>query len=97
MITQQRIYKYELKLNSGQNIEMPKGSEILTIQTQYGRPCMWCLCPIIEDGESECRNIEIYPTGAPIVSDMGATRDYLGTFQIENGSLVFHVFEYTGV
>lgn len=97
MITIQKIYKYELKPNGSQNIVIPKGSEILTIQSQYGKACMWCLCPIVEDGDYDCRNIEIYATGEPIASDMGVTRDYLGTFQLENGRLVFHVFEYTGV
>ena len=92
---EQRIWKYQLKLTDGQNISMPKGAEILTVQVQDGSPCLWAL--VDPKAETEARFIEIFGTGSPILSDMGVSREYISTFQMREGSFVFHAFEYTGV
>ena len=90
-----QIWKYELKIKDTQSIEMPKGSEILTVQTQQGIPCLWAL--VDPESESEIRTIELFGTGHPIYYDMGISRNYIGTFQMEEGRIVFHAFEYTGI
>lgn len=92
---EQRIWKYELNITTGQNISMPKGAEILTVQTQNGKPCLWAL--VNPEAELETRFIELFGTGHPVLSGMGASRKYIATFQMNEGSLVFHAFEYTGV
>ena len=74
---------------------MPKDAEILTVQTQNGKPCLWAL--VDPKAETEIRVIEIFGTGHPVLSDMGTSRKYISTFQMQEGRLVFHVFEYTGV
>ncbi len=74
---------------------MPIGAKILTVQTQNDIPCLWAL--VDPQAETEGRNIEIFGTGHPVLSDLGTAREYIGTFQMHNGTLVFHVFEYTGV
>lgn len=94
-MTEQRIFKFPLEITDKQNIQIPKGSEILTVQTQDGMPCLWAL--VDQKRETEPRNIEIYGTGHPVLSDLGTSRKYIATFQMRGGSLVFHVFEYTGV
>jgi hypothetical protein len=92
---EQRIYKYELSKSDCQNISMPIGAEILTCQAQNQIPCIWAL--VDPKAETEIRTFEIYGTGHPVLSDMGTSRKYISTFQLQGGLLVFHVFEYTGI
>lgn len=35
-----KIYKYRIEVTDDQNIEMPVGAKILTVQTQNGVPCI---------------------------------------------------------
>jgi len=90
------IWKYPLKATDSQNISMPKGSQILTVQTQFDVPCLWALVDPAEKN-TEARLIETFGTGHDLHYDMGASREYIGTFQLHEGQLVFHVFEYTGI
>jgi len=89
------IWKFELETTDNQTIEMPVNAEILTVQTQNEIPCIWALVDPTETKEK--RFIEVFGTGHDIHYDMGVSRNYLGTYQLHGGSLVFHVFEYTGV
>lgn len=91
------IWKFELETTDNQKIQMPVGAEILTVQTQNETPCLWAL---VDPNEAkEDRFIEIFGTGHPIGYDMDVDvdRKYISTYQLHGGSLVFHVFEYTGV
>lgn len=90
-----QIWKYELDIELNQTIEMPKGAEILTVQTQNGHPCLWAL--VDPKQPTEERHIEMFATGEPIHCDMGVYRTYINTFQSHDGLLVFHIFEYLGV
>lgn len=74
-----------------QSILMPKGAEILTVQTQNGIPCIWALVDI--EAEKEPRVFDIFGTGHPVTFDMGVERKYINTFQLKGGALVFHLFE----
>ncbi len=38
-----RVYKYELKVDDVTELQLPSGAEILTVQVQYGIPCLWAL------------------------------------------------------
>lgn len=89
------IWKFELKPTVNQIIEMPVNAEILTVQTQNEMPYIWAL--VDPKKVNEKRFIEIFVTGHDVHYDMGVSRNYLGTYQLHGGSLVFHVFEYTGV
>jgi hypothetical protein len=65
-----------------------EGAEYLTIQTQFGRPTLWVLANL------ENHLVEkwfcIRGTGHRFKGNEGK---YLGTFQLDGGGLVFHVFE----
>lgn len=87
------IWKFELKTTDNQTIEMPANAEILTVQTQHEVPCIWALVDPTEPNEK--RFIKVFGTGHDVHYEMGLSRNYLGTYQLHNGSLVFHVFEYT--
>lgn len=85
------IWKFELETTDKQIIEMPFNAEILNIQTQDETPCVWALVDPLEAVED--RVIEIFGTGHKLLEDMGVNREYIGTYQLNNGALVFHVFE----
>ena len=88
------IWKFELGITYTA-LEMPVNAEILTVQTQKETPYLWAL---VDPNESkETRTFVVYGTGHPISYDMGSNRIYIGTYQLQGGSLIFHVFEYTGL
>ena len=89
------IWKFELETKHTQILKMPVGAEILTVQTKFDKPCLWAL--VDPNAEKEDRFIEIFLTGHPVVYNMGVDRKYISTYLLKGGSLVFHVFEYTGV
>lgn len=88
------IWKFELKTTDNQKIEMPVGAEILTVQTQNETPCLWALVDPNADKETRC--FEVFGTGHSVNYDVGVARNYIGTYQLHDGSLVYHFFEYTG-
>lgn len=90
-----QIWKFELHNTDRQEVEMPISSEILTIKTQRGTPCLWAL--VNPSAEKEVRIFEVFGTGHDVYYDMGISRNYINTYQLNGGGLVFHVFEYTGV
>jgi hypothetical protein len=83
------IYKYPI--NPGwNNYRMPKGAKVLSVQTQDGRPQMWTLCDENCNFNLVSRNFQAAPTGVSF-DDTG--HEYIGTFQLNDGLLVFHLFE----
>jgi hypothetical protein len=87
------IWKFELETTDNQTIEMPVNAKILTVQTQNKVPCLWAL---IDPRESkEKRFFEVFGTGQEVLDDYGVNKNYLGTYQLHDGCLVFHVFELT--
>ena len=81
------IWKYDLRLVDVQNVRLPVAAKILAVQVQRGVPRLWAL--VDPGAPEENRRIAIRGTGHPI--DMAG--EYIGTFQVEGGALVFHVFE----
>jgi len=86
-----KVYKYDLSITDLQEISMPKGSKILTLQVQFDNPKIWAL---VNDNEPEleARQIRIYGTGHSIT---GNTDAYIGSFVIREGAFVGHAFEET--
>ena len=89
---EKRIFKYTLKTEYKQIINLPKGAEILTLQTQFNEPQLWVLVDPNETDQEE-KYIEIFGTGNLVCYDMGVDRKYLATYQLDDGNFVFHVFE----
>jgi hypothetical protein len=80
------IWKWTLSPTT--EIKMPEGAEILDIQTQHGEPQMWAL--VNPSAPLEKRTFNTHGTGHKMDSHPGK---FVGTFQVNGGSLVFHVFE----
>lgn len=83
------VWKYELQPGETY-LEIPAGSTNLSVQTQNGIPCLWVL--VDTNRKTEPKVYEIYGTGHEIKNPF-RLRKYVGTFLIDNDSLVFHVFE----
>ena len=82
------IWKFELEPIDFQTLEVPEGAQFLTIQTQNGTPCLWAL--VQPDAKKYLVGIGTYGTGHPIPD---GERNYIGTYQLMGGGLVFHVFQ----
>ena len=85
------IWKYELVATDYQQLTMPKGACVLTMQIQNNTPCLWVL--VDPQAEEEPRIFETFGTGHPICCAADMQRNYIGTYQIHGGAHVFHVFE----
>ena len=84
-----QVWKYKLD-NIHNEIEMPIGSVILTIQKQFYETFIWALVDPTQ--KNETRVFEIFGTGQDI--DLSNTvMKYINTFQDLEGSIILHVFE----
>jgi hypothetical protein len=83
----QTVYKYSLRIDDEQVVLLPKGAQMLTVQTQNDHAFLWALVDTIH--EVEPRKVFIRGTGHG-VSGVGR---YISTFQMHGGDLVFHAFE----
>ena len=88
---ERKIFKYELKMEDMQEFMMPVNADILCVQSQFGKPCIWALIdPLVKGIELRC--FRIYGTGHTInYTDL----KYIGTFQLNGGNYVFHLYECT--
>lgn len=82
------------------DIEMPMGSNVLTVQVQGDKMCVWANVDPDTD-EKETRRFACVGTGRPIPS---MALDYIGTVQLDNAgigdeamvqtpTIVWHIFE----
>ena len=87
------IYKYPIKeIKSQFRIDISKGAKILTVQIQRGMPMIWAIIDT-DQGETEDRIFRIIGTGHDIDLEDKEFLDYIGTFQMAEGNLVWHLFE----
>lgn len=82
------IWKYPVHLTDQFGAHIPEGAEVLSVQVQHGEPQMWVL--VEPDAPQRYRNFRVVGTGHPFDP---AGWDFVGTFQISGGDLVFHLFE----
>jgi hypothetical protein len=85
------IWKFEFETKDEIQIEMPKGAFILDVQVQKGQPCIWA--KVDSEAGKEIRTFRIHGTGHPILEARSKGYEYLGTYQLMNGDLVFHLVE----
>ncbi len=84
------IYKYPLAIIGSQHIRMPSGANILCAQVQNETLCLWASVDPKEKS-IDIHTIRIIGTGHP-APDLDELH-YIGTAQMNDGSLVWHVFE----
>lgn len=84
-----KVYKYAIPIVDEFYLELPCGAQILSVQVQRNQPCIWALVNPQEHKKSR-RLFRFAGTGHPISS---ANLLFIGTFQMDNGAFVFHLFE----
>ncbi len=82
------IWKYKLETTGTQSLSLPTGYKILTVQMQDLQVCLWVL--VDSEEKKKAILIDIFGTGHYISN---VKRNYIGTYQLKGGALVFHVFE----
>lgn len=82
-----KIYKYEIPLEDQFEIEVPEDYEILTLQMQNNKPCIW----MAVDPKRKLTKLtfKTYGTGDDIESEKVIR--YIGTYQKD--FMVWHVFQ----
>ncbi len=89
------IYKYKLEVADRQIVDLPTDAVILSIQTQHNMPVLWA--EVDTNSPTKPIIIEMFGTSHELREGMGTSRQYIATFQMNSGDLVFHAYEYTGV
>lgn len=83
------IWKFPIAVGDSQTIDMPTDAKVLAVQVQNGTgPCLWAMCD--PQAPKRPRTFETFGTGHPVPP---APREYIGTYQLRGGGLIFHVFE----
>ena len=80
------IYKFPLAL-SGLSVSLPAEAKLLCVQMQREQPFLWV--ELTPNGPLFERNFVIVGTGQVVPPNS----NYIGTFQMDGGALVFHVYE----
>ena len=92
-----KILKYPIVIDDKQLIMMPKFSRILCAQVQNGDPYIWAA---VDGAFPEVgRKIRLAGTGHDVTDVYGGSMTYkedvgyIGTFQINDGTFVGHLFD----
>lgn len=84
-----RIFKYELTIEDVQVIETFTSFEPLSVKVQKGTPVLYA----IVDDETEMQKVRIRTYGTGFGVEPYTMKDeYVGTYLLHEGELVFHVF-----
>lgn len=75
-------------------LKMPIGAEVLTVQVQRNAPCLWA--KVESNNPLKDRAFFMYGTGHDIKKLNLMPSFYIGSFQLFDGDLVFHLFEQVG-
>lgn len=91
-----KIFKYEVPIKDNFfidcfTLDLPANSKILTFQAQNNKPFIWVL--VDQDNPPVTRYFTINGTGYEIEYPVLDALIYIGTIQMSNGALVWHLFE----
>ena len=82
------IWKFELRVDDLQTVNMPPDSKVLTAQVQREKVCIWALVDP-NDAQRIDYPVWVCGTGHPVTD--AAQGRYVASVQLAGG-LVFHVF-----
>ena len=85
-----KVLKYEIEIGDYFEIVMPNGAQILKVECQHNIPCLWVLADL--EHLSIKRTFRFAGTGHPI-DHLKDDLQFISTFQMDNGNLIFHIFE----
>jgi hypothetical protein len=82
------IWKVKLEVTDVQPLLLPP-CKFLSVATQHDSVCIWFLVPDT-DAKRVLRNVYIVSTGQSC--NFVLDKQFVGTFQMFGGNLIFHVF-----
>ena len=89
-----RILKFPLEeIVDEYEFEVTEGSQVLCVQMQHGKPCVWIQCPMFAPGAFVQKiKFRLLTTGRVYKPKKFETMTYVGTFQAHEGHFVGHVY-----
>jgi len=84
------VWKFPIPLEDVFEIEMPRVSKPLSVQVQKGIVQIWAL--VTPGRDIVKRRFYLCGTGHPR-EDIPRSLNFVGTFQLGQGNLVFHLFD----
>lgn len=85
-----KIFKYAIPMEEKFTLELPIHSKILSFQIQNEQPFIWVL--VDPDKNLRPRYFTLVGTGYEF-DHHPDTMKYIGTIQMANGALIWHLFE----
>lgn len=87
------ILKYPLNIAVQQVVHLPVEAQVLSIEVQNDRLCMWALCEDAAFRQTKAIEVVAIVTGMPgVPEDILTTHHFMGTKMLSNGGFVAHVF-----
>lgn len=83
------IFKYPVQMSEDFAVEAPEGAEWLSVQVQGAQVCMWAR--VDPSRPAKVYRFGVHGTGHDMPG-FTAHAPYIGTFQLAEGALVFHLF-----
>lgn len=83
-----RVYKYPIETRDQQILIIPGLIQVLHLDVQGGRPCIWCMV----DPDKAAKGYKVIIHGTGHDADDTADMKYVGTYKLFNGTFVGHVF-----
>ena len=93
MAVEKKIFKYEIPVTDEFELELPKGAKILTFQTQNNTPYIWA---IVDSNVEVKEKVSFRLFGTGHLLDLVKSMVYIGTTQMFDGGLVWHLFQKKG-
>ena len=84
------IYKFKVEPSEKFEVMIPRYGTILSVQTQFNEPQFWVL--VNNQAPLEKRTFGTFGTGHKIPDNI--ILQYHGSFPLDRGLLIFHLFEY---
>lgn len=87
----QTIWKYTLKSQEYQLIEMPHSARVISAEEQFGEIVVYAVIELPNTSIPWNREFVVLGTGHETEHDLNEYH-FLNTVKLENGALMFHVF-----
>jgi hypothetical protein len=84
-----KIYKYPVPVKDEFTVPLPVGAKVLSVQMQRRQPTIWAL--VETEAALQERRFAVRGTGHD--AEGLQFEKYIGTWQMHDGDLVFHLFE----
>jgi hypothetical protein len=91
-----RVWKFPLALRVEQTVELPPGARIVHVGEQGNRPTLWAefIGPVELAQQAQPHRFYLLATGQELeYGPDGPHVEYRGTVMLNDGALVFHVYQ----